>query len=76
MLSLAMAATDTPSCPSPGTLGYTAQAVLAEEQLPQYGRSFRRLLVEVTPETSTRLHIKISPKGEQRWEVPEYIVKR
>lgn len=65
-----------PFCLFPGTLGYTAQAVLAEEQLPQYGRSFRQLLVEVTPETASRLHIKVSPKGVKRWEVPEFIVQR
>jgi hypothetical protein len=61
---------------SAGDLGYTAAAVLSEEQLPQYGRSFRQLQVEVTPETASRLHIKIKPKGVTRWEVPEYIVQR
>lgn len=59
-----------------GSLAYTAQAVLSEEQLPEYGRSFRQLEVEVTPETASRLHIKIKPKGVTRWEVPEYIVTR
>lgn len=68
--------TDMPYVCISGTLGYTAQAVLAEEQLPQYGRSFRQLLVDVTPETATRLHIKVSPKGATRWEVPEFIVQR
>lgn len=59
-----------------GGLGYTAAAVLAEEQLPEYGRSFRQLQVEVTPETASRLHIKVKPKGAPRYEVPEFIVQR
>lgn len=63
-------------CMTAGSLAYTAQAVLAEEQLPELGRSFRQLNVEVTPETPSRLHIKIKPKGVARWEVPEYIVAR
>lgn len=59
-----------------GDLGYTASAVLAEEQLPEYGRSFRQLTVEVTPETASRLHIKIRPRTGTRFEVPEFIVQR
>jgi hypothetical protein len=59
-----------------GNLGYTATAVLHEEQLPDLGRSFRQLTAEVTPETANRLHIKVKPKSVSRWEVPEYIVQR
>lgn len=52
------------------------QLSLNSEVLAQYGASFQDLSVEVTPETASRLHVKISPPGQQRWEVPESIVQR
>jgi alpha-glucosidase len=44
--------------------------------LPEYGASFDRLTVEATPETATRLHIKVYPTDVKRWEVPESLVPR
>jgi hypothetical protein len=49
---------------------------LSNEQVLQYGSSFNELDVEITPETASRLHVKIKPAGHQRWEVPESIVPR
>lgn len=49
---------------------------LSKEVLPEYGPSFERLTVEATPETPTRLHIKVFPTDSKRWEVPESIVPR
>jgi alpha-glucosidase len=49
---------------------------LDDEQLPEYGPSFKKLDVEVTPETVERLHVKILPSGIKRWEVPDSIVPR
>jgi hypothetical protein len=49
---------------------------LDDEQLPEYGPSFKKLDVEVTPETVERLHVKIRPSDTQRWEVPESIIPR
>jgi hypothetical protein len=46
------------------------------EHLPEYGDSFKQLTVQVIPETPSRLHVKISPAGQQRWEVPERVVPR
>eukprot|EP00878_Enallax_costatus_P002700 GHUV01002888.1.p1 GENE.GHUV01002888.1~~GHUV01002888.1.p1 ORF type:complete len:873 (+),score=203.93 GHUV01002888.1:194-2812(+) len=52
------------------------QLALNSEVLSEYGTSFEQLSVEATPETASRLHVKISPVGQQRWEVPESIVQR
>jgi hypothetical protein len=49
---------------------------LSKEALPEYGASFDRLTVEATPETPSRLHIKVYPTEGKRWEVPESIVPR
>lgn len=50
---------------------------LVTEHLPEYGDSFKQLTVQVSPETPYRLHVKISPAGEQgRWEVPQKVVPR
>jgi hypothetical protein len=49
---------------------------LDDEQLPEYGPSFKKLDVEVTPETVERLHVKILPSNDARWEVPESIIPR
>jgi hypothetical protein len=49
---------------------------LSKDALPEYGASFERLTVEATPETPTRLHVKIYPTDSKRWEVPESIVPR
>lgn len=49
---------------------------LDDEQLPEFGASFKKLDVEVTPETVERLHIKIKPTDEARWEVPESVIPR
>ncbi|KAF6253912.1 glycosyl hydrolases family 31-domain-containing protein [Scenedesmus sp. NREL 46B-D3] len=49
---------------------------LSKDLLPEYGASFDRLAVEATPETPTRLHIKVYPTEGKRWEVPESIVPR
>jgi hypothetical protein len=58
------------------SLARTTQLSLVNEQLQQYGESFEQLTVQVTPETANRLHVKVSPTGQQRWEVPESIVPR
>lgn len=52
------------------------QVSLKDDKLSQYGASFDDLTIEVTPETESRLHVKVKPAGEQRWEVPESIVPR
>ncbi|KAF8062770.1 Alpha-glucosidase [Scenedesmus sp. PABB004] len=57
-------------------LGAASQLRLATEQLPAYGPSFKDLTVEVMPESAARLHVKIAPTGQRRWEVPESIIKR
>lgn len=49
---------------------------LDDEQLPEYGASFKKLDVEVTPETIERLHVKIRPSDQPRYEVPESIIPR
>jgi hypothetical protein len=49
---------------------------LKDEVLPEYGPSFKDLDIAVTPETVSRLHVKINPSGVQRWEVPDSIVTR
>lgn len=41
-----------------------------------FGPDFENLSVEFTQETAHRLHMKITPKGEDRWEVPESVLKR
>jgi len=41
-----------------------------------FGPDFENLSVEFVQETSNRMHMKIAPKGEQRWEVPESILPR
>jgi hypothetical protein len=57
-------------------LSYTAQLELTSEGVPQYGPSFKQLTYQVTPETPSRLRIKVSPTGVKRWEVPASIVQR
>lgn len=52
------------------------QLSLTDDKLTQYGAGFNDLSVEVTPESETRLHVKIQPTGQKRWEVPESIVPR
>jgi len=49
---------------------------LSNDLMQQYGPSYQQLDVEVTPETSSRLHVKIRPSGRPRWEVPDSIVPR
>jgi hypothetical protein len=56
--------------------GFVVHVVLEDEQLPEYGPSFKELDVAVTPESHSRLHVKISPSGVKRWEVPESVIKR
>jgi hypothetical protein len=58
------------------SLARTTQLNLVNEQLQRYGQSFEQLTVQVTPETASRLHVKVSPTGQQRWEVSESIVPR
>ncbi|WIA20582.1 hypothetical protein OEZ85_004970 [Tetradesmus obliquus] len=58
------------------SLARTTQLSLVNEQLQQYGQSFEQLTVQVTPETASRLHVKVAPTGQQLWEVPESIVPR
>lgn len=41
-----------------------------------YGSDFAQLSVEITLETSLRTHMKITPVGESRWEVPESVLPR
>jgi alpha-glucosidase len=41
-----------------------------------YGPDFTQLSVDITLETSLRTHMKITPVGETRWEVPESILPR
>jgi hypothetical protein len=57
-------------------LAYSAQLELSQDTLHQYGPSFKQLTVQVTPETPSRLRVKVSPTGVQRWEVPQSIVQR
>lgn len=59
-----------------GPLQSEIDLTLVTEHLPEYGDSFKQLTVQVTPETPNRLHVKIAPAGEQRWEVPETVVPR
>jgi hypothetical protein len=59
-----------------GSLKQITELNLANEQLSQYGPSFTGLSVEVTPETTSRLHVKIQPSSAKRWEVPDNIVPR
>ena len=40
------------------------------------GKDFENLQVNFQQETKNRFHMKISPKGEDRWEVPEVALKR
>jgi hypothetical protein len=61
---------------STGPLQSEIDLALVNEHLPEYGDSFKQLTVQVMPETPTRLHVKISPAGQQRWEVPEKVVPR
>jgi hypothetical protein len=49
---------------------------LSAETLPQYGRSFGNVTVDIEPETESRLHVKIRPAGKKRWEVPESLLPR
>jgi hypothetical protein len=49
---------------------------LSAETMPQYGRSFGNLTVDIVPETESRLHVKIRPAGKKRWEVPESLLPR
>uniref|UniRef100_A0A383WFG9 Maltase n=1 Tax=Tetradesmus obliquus TaxID=3088 RepID=A0A383WFG9_TETOB len=64
---------DGSSSPSGATV---SRLRLSKNVLPEYGASFERLTVEATPETPTRLHIKVFPTDSKRWEVPESIVPR
>lgn len=63
-------------CCNAGGLAQTAQISLDNEFEAGYGPSFRQLSVDITPETASRLHVKIKPVGQQRWEVPETMVPR
>lgn len=42
----------------------------------KFGTDFSELNMDVTQETETRTHIKISPVGEKRWEFPENLLPR
>jgi hypothetical protein len=57
-------------------LACSAQLDLQKDVLHQYGPSFKQLTLQVTPETPSRLHVKVSPTGMKRWEVPASIVQR
>ncbi|WIA40775.1 hypothetical protein OEZ86_004455 [Tetradesmus obliquus] len=59
-----------------GGLAYTTQVSLSSDALQEYGPSFQQLSVQVTPETAQRLHVRVAPVGQQRWEVPESLVPR
>lgn len=59
-----------------GGLAHAAQVSLENELLSEYGASFEQLSVDVKPETASRLHIKVYPTREERWEVPEAMVPR
>jgi hypothetical protein len=41
-----------------------------------FGADFSELSIDITQETESRTHIKMSPVGETRWEVPESILPR
>lgn len=41
-----------------------------------FGADFTTLNMVVTQETESRTHIKITPPGEARWEIPESILPR
>lgn len=62
-------------CDSAG-LGRAVKLQLTSEQQQQYGPSFEELTADITPETASRLHVKIQPTGQARWEVPNSIVPR
>ncbi|KAF8061064.1 alpha-glucosidase [Scenedesmus sp. PABB004] len=66
---------DAPAAPA-GLATRLSLALTAPERLPELGASFKDLDVTITPETAARLHVKIAPRGERRWEVPESIVPR
>lgn len=54
-----------------------AKLALVQEALPKFGPSFKELLVEATPETASRLHVKIRPAaGKPRYEVPTALLPR
>jgi N-terminal barrel of NtMGAM and CtMGAM, maltase-glucoamylase len=60
-----------------GAQAYVAAvAATGRDPVPQYGQSFEQLDVTVTPETASRLRVKVAPTGVPRWEVPEMIVAR
>eukprot|EP00775_Hariotina_reticulata_P010096 gene10096-10252_t len=59
-----------------GTATSVTQLQLSKEHALEYGSSLGELDVEITPETASRLHVKIKPAGQNRWEVPGSIVPR
>jgi len=59
-----------------GKLEFTSKVSLTNDQKLQYGPSFKELEVLVQPQTAHRLYLKITPEGQQRWQVPETLVPR
>ncbi|EKM56094.1 glycoside hydrolase family 31 protein [Phanerochaete carnosa HHB-10118-sp] len=54
----------------------TADLVLAGEACNVYGSDIEQLKLEVTYETNTRIHVKITDPSSDRYEVPESVVPR
>eukprot|EP00877_Chromochloris_zofingiensis_P000355 jgi/Chrzof1/1031/Cz01g37220.t1 len=54
----------------------TLQLQLLKQILPELGRDFTDLTVAVEYQSPQRLHVKITPVGVQRWEVPENLIPR
>eukprot|EP00877_Chromochloris_zofingiensis_P000332 jgi/Chrzof1/1029/Cz01g37200.t1 len=52
------------------------QLQLLKQILPALGQDFSKLTVAVEYQTPQRLHVKITPVGVQRWEVPENLIPR
>jgi hypothetical protein len=79
---------DGSSCFIPKIYGYEYQSTsddpyhmtgtlsLNEPSGLKFGTDFSELNMEVIQETASRTHIKISPNGEARWEVPESVLPR
>ncbi|KAK9710209.1 hypothetical protein K7432_008600 [Basidiobolus ranarum] len=51
-----------------------AKLSLLHPTLPQYGEDIEELKFQVTYETPTRIHIKITDIPEKRWQIPNHIV--
>ena len=79
---------DGTNCFAPKIYGYEYKAIsdengvmtgslaLNEPSGLKFGSDFAELDMQVIQETASRTHIKISPTGESRWEIPDSILPR